>query len=335
MDSIHGITNTTVRGAQPVSLSDCLISSLGGIEPGEEQSYKQLLSALAIQSQTLTLPIYDKGLSLHPDALFKEALRCLATSAPTVGQALVAILRYIYTCSPTVHYRLENRPNQSVLLLHSLVQLERERPVIVERAILAATSLIAEVRGFAFRPKAITLRHSPQCELAGYQKCFKCPVYFEQKQDSLIFSPEILLEPSVGQDAELHAMLRFVFEAQSDHSDELYAQVKRKIQMFLPLHRATLEQVAEALSLHPRTLQRHLAQDGVDFEDFLDGIRRHQAEHMLRKTSLSITQISSELGYRRPTSFCRAHQRWFDMTPMAHRKTFGEPFISDIDFDSE
>ncbi|MNE79259.1 HTH-type transcriptional regulator VirS [compost metagenome] len=128
-------------------------------------------------------------------------------------------------------------------------------------------------------------------------------------------------------------MLRFFLEAQHDHSDSLHAQVKRKIQMLLPCHRSTLELVAQSLRLHPRTLQRRLAQDGVDFEAFLDGIRRSQAEHMLRKTSLSIGQISAELGYRRTTSFCRAHQRWFEMTPLQHRKAFGDPLIADIHFD--
>lgn len=336
MDGIQGITQTTVKSAQVLQAgepNDYLIHSLGGHEPDNWHSYKELLSALAAQSQPLTLPNYDLQQSLHPDALFKGSLRCLATSAPTVGHALVAIMRYIYSCSPTVHYRLENRPGQTVLLLYSLMHPGQDNPIIVERAILAATVLIAEVRGSGFRPRAVTFRHSPLGEIAGYQNYFKCSVEFEQQQDSLVFSPDVLTEPSVGQDAELHAMLRFFFEAQSDHSDDLHAQVKRKIQMLLPQHRATLELVAESLNLHPRTLQRHLAQDGVEFEAFLDDIRRNQAEHMLRKTSLSINHISSELGYKRPTSFCRAHQRWFDMTPLAHRKAFGEPFITHIHID--
>lgn len=330
MDGIHGTMQTTPKGAQAGALHDLLIHSLGGHEPGEGCSYKELVSALALQSREWVLPGYGLEQSRHPGALFKGALRCLATSAPTVGHALVAIMRYIYSCSPTVHYRLENRPGQSVLLLYNLMHQEIDNPIIIERAMFAATLLIAEVRGSAFRPKAVTLRHSPLGEAVGYQNYFKCPVLFEQEHDSLVFSPEVLLEPSVGQDDELHAMLRFFLEAQSDHSDDLHAQVKRKIQMLLPLHRATLELVAESLHLHPRTLQRHLAQDGVDFEAFLDGIRRQQAEHMLRKTSLSIGQVSNELGYKRPTSFCRAHQRWFDMTPLAHRKAFGEPFITRI-----
>ncbi|MBH3409322.1 MULTISPECIES: AraC family transcriptional regulator [Pseudomonas] len=336
MEGIHGITQTTVKSAQPPEAgapNDYLILSLGGLDTGGEYSHKVLFNALAAQSRQLALPSYGLQQSLHPGALFKGALRCLATSAPTVGHALVAIMRYIYSCSPSVHYRLENRPGQTVLLLYSLMPADRNNPITVEHAMLAVMLLIAEVRGSGFRPKAITFRHSPLCETAGYQNYFKCPVLFEQEQDSLIFLPGVLLEPSVGQDTELHAMLRFFLEAQSDHSDDLHAQVKRKIQMLLPLHRATLELVAESLKLHPRTLQRHLAQDGVEFEAFLDGIRRNQAEHMLRKTSLNINQISSELGYKRPTSFCRAHQRWFDMTPLEHRIAFGEPFITQINVD--
>lgn len=336
MEGIRGIKQTMIKGSQapqPGAPNGCLVQSLGGHEAGEDSSYRELVTILSLCSQKLAFPSYGLEQSLHPGALFKGVLRRLATSAPTVGHALVAIMRYLYNYSPTVHYRLENRTGQSVLQLYSIMHDDKDNPMIVERAILAATLLIAEVRGSSFRPKAVTLRHPPLCNSVGYQNYFKCPVLFEQEQDSLIFSPDVLMEASVGQDAELHCMLRFFLEAQSDHSDDLHSQVKRKIQMLLPSSRATLELVAESLNLHPRTLQRHLAQGGVDFEAFLDGIRRNQAEHMLRKTSLSVGQISSELGYRRPTSFCRAHQRWFDMTPLEHRKAFGEPFVNRMNLD--
>ncbi|WP_286915243.1 helix-turn-helix transcriptional regulator [Pseudomonas sp.] len=100
--------------------------------------------------------------------------------------------------------------------------------------------------------------------------------------------------------------------------------------MLLPSQRCTLEQVALALELNPRTLQRRLASDGIDFEDYLDGMRRRQAQQMLRSTGLSVGQIASELGYRRTTSFCRAHLRWFDMTPLEHRRQHGDPQVAHL-----
>ncbi|WP_336334492.1 helix-turn-helix transcriptional regulator [Pseudomonas putida] len=102
------------------------------------------------------------------------------------------------------------------------------------------------------------------------------------------------------------------------------AQVQSQIIALLPTHRCTLEQVALALDLNPRTLQRRLADEATDFEQCLDHIRRSQAQQMLRKTCLSVARISAELGYRRATSFCRAHLRWFKMTPLEHRREFGD-----------
>jgi len=117
-------------------------------------------------------------------------------------------------------------------------------------------------------------------------------------------------------------------ESQAVPCEKLRAQVERKIRMLLPSQRCTLEQVALALNLNARTLQRRLASDGIDFEAYLDGLRRRQAQQMLRATTLSVGQIASELGYRRTTSFCRAHLRWFDMTPLEHRRTYGDPVIA-------
>ncbi|WP_296285166.1 helix-turn-helix domain-containing protein [Pseudomonas sp.] len=58
----------------------------------------------------------------------------------------------------------------------------------------------------------------------------------------------------------------------------------------------------------------------MDFEDRVNQIRQQQASQLMRDTRLTVAQISLEQGYRRTTSFCRAHHRWFGMTPMEHHQ---------------
>lgn len=286
---------------------------------------RNLTQALSLDVQSEALSQYDLD-----RALLKSPLRYLASSAPTIGDALVAVIRYMCSRASAIYYRLENGPKQAVLYSHSSLPANAEIAKFIEKSILAIGLLISEIGGFTFTPRAVTLKHAPLGDMLGYQSHFNCPISFEQEHNTQILSLEVLRTPCAGYDAELHSMLRFFLEVQNDNTDSLASQVKRKIQLLLPTHRATLELVAQSLNLHPRTLQRRLAQEGVDFEEFLDTIRRNQAEHMLHKTSLSISQITSELGYRRTTSFCRAHQRWFDMTPRQHRTQLGDPLITSI-----
>ncbi|WP_176511278.1 helix-turn-helix transcriptional regulator [Pseudomonas faucium] len=91
------------------------------------------------------------------------------------------------------------------------------------------------------------------------------------------------------------------------------------INNLLSENRCTLILVADRLSIHPRTLQRHLAKLGLEYEECVTNVRRSRARLLLCESELTISEIARELGYLRVTSFCRAHQRWFGISPLEHR----------------
>ena len=73
--------------------------------------------------------------------------------------------------------------------------------------------------------------------------------------------------------------------------------------------------VASRLAVSPRTLQRHLRQEGTSFQRVLDGLREELARHYLAKSEYSSGQISFLLGYQDPNSFFRAFRAWTGQTP--------------------
>lgn len=292
--------------------------------------YLNLVQLFEGSAHALSLPRFGLELALLQGATLVGPLRHLANSAPTVGHALVAVIRYMRHYSPAIHFRLEHRAGQALLYFDNGLPDSRHTPQVVEKSVMGARLLIGELRGTPLRPKAVTLRHLALGEPAGYLRYFDCPVLFDQPHNCLLMPADVLQEACVHHDAALHAIVRHYLEEQAAPCDSLRAQVERIIQMLLPSQRCTLEQVALALELNPRTLQRRLASDGIDFEDYLDGMRRRQAQQMLRSTGLSVGQIASELGYRRTTSFCRAHLRWFDMTPLEHRRQHGDPQVAQL-----
>ncbi|MFT0519620.1 AraC family transcriptional regulator ligand-binding domain-containing protein [Pseudomonas faucium] len=292
--------------------------------------YLNLVQLFEGSAHALSLPRFGLELALLQGATLVGPLRHLANSAPTVGHALVAVIRYMRHYSPAIHFRLEHRAGQALLYFDNGLPDSRHTPQVVEKSVMGARLLIGELRGTPLRPKAVTLRHLALGEPAGYLRYFDCPVLFDQPHNCLLMPADVLQEACVHHDAALHAIVRHYLEEQAAPCDSLRAQVERIIQMLLPSQRCTLEQVALALELNPRTLQRRLASDGIDFEDYLEGMRRRQAQQMLRSTGLSVGQIASELGYRRTTSFCRAHLRWFDMTPLEHRRQHGDPQVAQL-----
>ena len=95
----------------------------------------------------------------------------------------------------------------------------------------------------------------------------------------------------------------------------------------LRVNRATLTAVARAMALHPRVVQRRLAESGTSFEEILDDARRAMA-WQLSATGMQASQIATMLGYSEQSSYTRACRRWYGESPrqlIARRQDAGTP----------
>jgi AraC-like DNA-binding protein len=81
----------------------------------------------------------------------------------------------------------------------------------------------------------------------------------------------------------------------------------------------SLEQVARALRVSPRTLKRKLADHGTTFSVIRDDLRRQRALLLLDNRNLSIGEVAARLGYTELPNFTRAFRKWTGMTPAAYR----------------
>ena len=115
-------------------------------------------------------------------------------------------------------------------------------------------------------------------------------------------------------DELLAARLRETAEAR------IVTQVRREVAAQLSAERARLDDVAAALSLSPRTLQRKLAEAGTNFQAVHDAARQALAEALLRDSQLNLTDVAYMLGYREQSSFNRACREWFGNTPARTRE---------------
>ena len=117
------------------------------------------------------------------------------------------------------------------------------------------------------------------------------------------------------------------------HADELLAarlretseprivsDVRREVAAQLANDRARVDDVAQALALSTRTLQRKLADAGTNFQAVHDAARQALAEELLRDSQLNLTDVAFMLGYREQSSFNRACRDWFGNTPARTRE---------------
>lgn len=82
---------------------------------------------------------------------------------------------------------------------------------------------------------------------------------------------------------------------------------------------ATLDSMAGALALSPRSLRRKLEQEGVSYRQIVEEERKQLAIQLLENTDMKIEELAAHLGYTEAGGFVRAFRRWLDCSPRDYR----------------
>lgn len=80
-----------------------------------------------------------------------------------------------------------------------------------------------------------------------------------------------------------------------------------------------MEDIANTLGLSTHQLIRSLDKDGQRFQKLVDIVKKQHSQHLLMNTSLSLKQISYSVGFKNPSAFNKACERWFGMSPGTYR----------------
>ena len=132
----------------------------------------------------------------------------------------------------------------------------------------------------------------------------------------------LLEQPCLGADAELHrqALRDCEHQLQHQHSGgDLSQRIKQRL-LQCEYHYPTLAQMAAQEHLTARTLIRHLASEGVRYQQILDQVRSEQACWLLEHTELSMEVIAERLGYQDTSNFSRTFRRWLGCPPRSYRQ---------------
>lgn len=84
----------------------------------------------------------------------------------------------------------------------------------------------------------------------------------------------------------------------------------------------SLHELADALHLSARSLNRKFADERTTFQAVKDAVRRDIAVQRLSKSNTPIAAVATDLGFANAAIFCRAFKQWTGSTPTAYRKGF-------------
>ena len=99
-------------------------------------------------------------------------------------------------------------------------------------------------------------------------------------------------------------------------------QVIKQLEIMLGGQTVTMEAVADALAMTPRTLQRRLQEEGTRFAQLRDQVRHQHACQALRGPGCDMQALAMELGFSDTANFYHAFKRWQGCAPGQYRKQF-------------
>ena len=168
--------------------------------------------------------------------------------------------------------------------------------------------------------RQIWLPHPAVASRAAYRRHLAAPVEFKASMAAVAIDRRDLDLPLGEHNEELRALavdyLDVHFPARRP---SLPVQVRTVIERLLGTGACGYAEVAEALSMHPRTLQRRLREDGTSIADIKDEARRDLAQRYLAYDEVPLTQVTAMLDYGEQSALTRSCRRWFQMTPRALR----------------
>lgn len=229
--------------------------------------------------------------------------------------------------NPYIDFRLQESDHVACLALApSPAELPRSWLYHAEScfaAVLRFMRLLLPAGDVQRATRLLRFRHAPPVYAADYEAFFGLPVAFNQSQDALEFDRELLDQPLGGDFPSLHRQAAWLVQqklSRMPHHQGAAARVHALLMSRPALRSRGIEQVATALALHPRNLQRRLHAQGTSFAALQDEASFRSAVALMREGQ-ALEAIGETLGFSDRRSFTRAFKRWSGMTPSEFRRT--------------
>ena len=262
----------------------------------------------------LQLGTANKTERFHPIGL-------AALSTENFGSAIERMGRYKQLTCPEEILQEKDDEEWSIQFRWLLAD-EVEPPVLIECCFAWVLSLARHGTGTRISPLRVEfVQH--RAHVKTMERHFGCPVVCGAPRNAIVFRAADAQRPFVTRNAELLGMLapQFEEELKQENVDENFPErVRGAIQQKLTGRRPTIEDIADALHISSRSLQRRLQDEGSSFQRVLEEARHQLARHYLNNSVLELNEAAYLLGYEDASSFVRAFRTWEGVPPARWRE---------------
>ncbi|KHK02437.1 AraC family transcriptional regulator [Desulfovibrio sp. TomC] len=246
--------------------------------------------------------------------------------SPDVGTALRSLILHLHVHDRGAVPMLSVGPETAVMG-YLIYQPDVEATDQIYDGVVAILhNTLRALCGPGFAPVAVLFARRSPADVEPYRRFFQAPLRFDQEQPGVAFPAKWLDHKLPGADPQ---QIKLVTDriAALDRLEQrdLVGRLRGALPPLLMTRGASLERTAELFSLHPRTLNRRLAEAGCTFQGLVEEVRSVLACQLLGNTAMSVSQIAAALQYAETSAFTRAFRRWTGLSPTAWQAQFRQP----------
>lgn len=312
-----------VMGKSPVDwLAACGVAARQLDDPGFQPGYplfSQLIErALQLAGEPALGLLVGERLLVSTHGILGFA----ALQSESLRQAIGLLERYLALRTTLVSLRLvhDEPARQAHIQLIPRYPLGAIERCVLEAVMLAIKNVLDATSLGNVRLEQASFPFPAPAYAALAEDMFNCPVAYAQPwagfsfASALLDQPLRLADPAAFREAELICQreLRKLGAAAS-----LGARIRR---LMLEKRNGfpSLAVTARLFHMTPRTLHRHLQEEGDSFRQILEQVRHTLAVEHLKAGHLTVQEIAFSLGYNDVANFRRAFKRWEGVPPSAY-----------------
>lgn len=164
----------------------------------------------------------------------------------------------------------------------------------------------------------MTLQHSPPIDPIWHDSAFPFKKTYNADHNTLTTQLSVFETPTSHLTPVLLPLLRsYLNRRQKTVSarTSIALDISELLPNILGLRRSKISDVAEAMGVSEKKLQRLLREEGTTYSAVLDDVRKTSATRLLLESDISITRLAHMLDYASIESFNTACHRWHGQSP--------------------
>jgi AraC-like DNA-binding protein len=302
-------------------------------QPAAFISFGGMIQLLERTARELECPDFGLRLAERQDIGILGPLAVAMRYSATVGDAMQCASKYMYVHNPAIGFSVRSGEpgGQALFEFEILSDHAPQCTQMIEHGVGITCRIMSTLGEGRSHLQKVWMPHPPVASRATYRRHFDAPVIFEAALAAIAVGAGDLDLQLSEHNEELQVLATSYLDIEfPKRQPPFLVQVRRVIERLLGTGSCSYTEVAKALSMHPRTLQRHLRDEGTTFETIKDETRRDLAQRYLAHPDVPLTQVSALLDYSEQSALTRSCQRWFHTTPRSLRASLssGTPALA-------